>query len=96
MYTMNQITIIGFTGSDVEAHYTQNGAGVFLSGSKSEFARTLMKGSHVMVQGAVRTRAYEGDGVKHRVVEVRADTVGKLDRAERRTEIEAEPDAADA
>src|SRR4051812_29493215 len=25
MYTMNQITIIGFTGSDAEAHYTQNG-----------------------------------------------------------------------
>jgi single-stranded DNA-binding protein len=23
---MNQITIIGFTGSDAEAHYTQNGA----------------------------------------------------------------------
>jgi single stranded DNA-binding protein len=25
MYAMNQITIIGFTGSDAEAHYTQNG-----------------------------------------------------------------------
>jgi single-strand DNA-binding protein len=25
MYTMNQITIIGFAGSDAEAHYTQNG-----------------------------------------------------------------------
>jgi single-stranded DNA-binding protein len=25
MYTMNQITIIGFTGSDAEAHYTPNG-----------------------------------------------------------------------
>ena len=24
MYTTNQITIIGFTGSDAEAHYTQN------------------------------------------------------------------------
>ena len=25
MYTMNQITIIGFTGSDADAHYTHNG-----------------------------------------------------------------------
>jgi len=25
MYTMNQITIIGFTGNDAEAHFTQNG-----------------------------------------------------------------------
>ena len=25
MYTMNQITTIGFTGSDADAHYTQNG-----------------------------------------------------------------------
>jgi hypothetical protein len=36
-----------------------------------------------MVQGALRTREYERDGVKHRVVEVRADAIGKLDRAER-------------
>jgi len=49
-----------------------------------------------MVQGAVRTREYERDGVKHRAVEVRADTVGKLDRAERRTETETEPHAGDA
>ena len=25
LYTMNQITIIGFTGSAAEAHYTKNG-----------------------------------------------------------------------
>lgn len=25
MYTMNQFTITGFTGSDADAHYTQNG-----------------------------------------------------------------------
>jgi len=26
MYTMNQITIIGFTGSDAETHYTKSGS----------------------------------------------------------------------
>ena len=25
MYTMNQLTIIGFTGNDADAHYTPNG-----------------------------------------------------------------------
>jgi single-stranded DNA-binding protein len=25
MYTMNQLTIIGFLGNDAEAHYTPNG-----------------------------------------------------------------------
>jgi hypothetical protein len=34
-----------------------------------------------MVQGAVRMREYERDGTNHRIVEVRADTIGKLDRA---------------
>ncbi len=33
--------------------------------------------SYVMVQGAVRTREYEREGVKQRVTEVRADSVGK-------------------
>jgi single-strand DNA-binding protein len=45
-------------------------------GRQAEFTRTLAKGSYVMVQGAVRTREYERDGAKHRIVEVRADTIG--------------------
>ena len=123
MYTMNQLTIIGFTGNDAEAHYTQNGTLVVTIsvatkeswkdadgnwqsrtdwhrivsfGRQAEFTQTLTKGSYVMVQGAVRTREYERDGVKHRIVEVRADTIGKLDRAERRAEVEGERDAGDA
>ena len=34
MYTMNQLTIIGFTGNDAEAHYTQNGTLVVRSQSR--------------------------------------------------------------
>ena len=123
MYTMNQLTIIGFTGSDADAHYTPSGTLVttlsvatkeswkdadgnwqsrtdwhrVVSFSKlAEYTRTLQKGSYVMVQGAIRTREYERDGVKHRVVEVRADTIGKLDRAERRIESDVDPDGSDA
>ena len=55
-------------------------------GKLGEYAKTLAKGSHVLVQGALRSREYEKDGVKHRVVELRADSIGKLDRAVRREE----------
>lgn len=53
-------------------------------GKLADYARTLLKGTHVMVQGSLRSREYESDGVKHRIFELRADTIAKLDRAERR------------
>ena len=65
-------------------------------GKLAEYARTLAKGSHLMVQGAVRSREYQRDGVKHRVFELRADTIAKLDRAERRHEGDVEPDATES
>lgn len=119
MYTLNQLTIIGFTGSDAEAHYTPNGTlvttlsiatkeswkdatGAWQSradwhrvvsfGKLAEYARTLAKGSYVMVQGSVRTREYERDGAKHRITEFRAETIGKLDRTERRTDTDNNSD----
>ncbi len=49
-----------------------------------------------MVQGSVRTREYEKDGVKQRVFELRADSIGKLDRAEREQEGDADPDGYDS
>ena len=36
-----------------------------------------------MVQGPVRTREYEKDGIRNRVFALRAETIGKLDRTER-------------
>jgi single-strand DNA-binding protein len=120
---MNQLTIIGFTGNDAEAHYTQSGTlittlslatkeswkdadGQWQSrtewhrvvgfGKLAEYARTLTKGSHLMVQGTVRSREYERDGLKHRVFELRADTIAKLDRAERRHENDVEDDPSES
>ena len=61
-------------------------------GRLAEYARTLGKGSQVMVQGPVRSREYERDGVKHRVFELRADTIAKLDRAERRQDTDLQSD----
>ena len=59
-------------------------------GKLAEYAKTLAKGTHVLVQGALRCREYEKDGVSHRVYELRADAIAKLDRAERRDERETE------
>jgi single-strand DNA-binding protein len=64
-------------------------------GRLAEYSRTLAQGSHVMVQGPVRSREYEKDGAKHRVFELRADTIGKLDRAERRQDTDVDPDRAE-
>ena len=110
MYTMNQLTIIGFTGNEADIHYTPNGTlvatlsvatkqswkdaegawqsrtdwhRVVMFGKVAEYARTIAKGSLVMVQGPVRTREYEKDGIRNRVFELRAETIGKLDRTER-------------
>jgi single-strand DNA-binding protein len=59
-------------------------------GRLAEYAKTLQKGSHVLMQGAVRSREYDKDGVRQRIVELRADTIAKLDRAVRRQERDAE------
>ena len=62
-------------------------------GKLAEYARTLGKGSQVMVQGPVCSREYERDGIKHCV----ADRIAKLERAERRqdTDVESVLTAAD-
>ena len=63
-----------------------------LFGRLPEYGRTLSCGSHVMVQGSVRTREYEENSVRHRIFELRADSISKLDRAERREPGEPGPD----
>ena len=49
----------------------------------SGYAAGLKKGAHVLVEGALRSREYEKDGVKHRTYECKADAILKLDRPER-------------
>ena len=55
----------------------------------AEYAAGLKKGAHVLVEGSLRSREYEKDGFKHRMYECKADSILKLDRAER-----SEPPAA--
>lgn len=50
----------------------------------SSFAASLPKGAHVQVEGPLYSREYtSADGVKHRVWECKAESILKLDRAER-------------
>src|SRR5436305_1481658 len=49
----------------------------------ADFAATLKKGSHVQIEGPLRSREYQKDGATHRVFECKAESILKLDRAER-------------
>jgi single-strand DNA-binding protein len=54
-------------------------------GKLGEFASTLKKGMHLLVEGELRSREYtdkKNKDVQRRVWEVRADSILKLDRAE--------------
>ena len=54
-------------------------------GKLSEFAKTLTKGSHVQLEGELRSREYESKKTnsKQRVWEIRVSSILKLDRAEK-------------
>jgi single-strand DNA-binding protein len=60
----------------------------------ADFAAGLKKGAHLQVEGELRSREYQKDGVTHRVSEIRTKSILKLDRAQQQTEAvpqEAEP-----
>src|SRR5437016_472677 len=55
-------------------------------GKLAEYAKTLTKGSHLQIEGELRSREYQdkkNGNAKRRVWEVRVDSLLKLDRAER-------------
>jgi len=54
-------------------------------GKLSEFAKSLTKGAHVQVEGELRSRDYNSKktDTKHRIWEIRVDSILKLDRAEK-------------
>ena len=57
---------------------------ILVWGKLGEFARTLKKGAHLLVEGELRSREYadkKNKGVQRRVWEVRASSILKLDRA---------------
>jgi len=52
-------------------------------GKLGEFAASLREGAHVQVEGELRSRGSEEDGINHRVFECRVESILKLDRAVR-------------
>ena len=53
--------------------------------TSSEFAKTLVKGAHIQVEGELRSREYTSKKTesKQRIWEVRVASILKLDRAEK-------------
>ena len=49
-------------------------------GSRADFASTLTKGTHVQIEGEIRTREYIKGDVKRAVTEVRVLKLSKIDR----------------
>ena len=55
-------------------------------GKLADYAKTLTKGSHIQIEGELRSREYEdkkNGNAKRRVWEIRVDSILKLDRAEK-------------
>ena len=63
-------------------------------GKLSEFAGTLKKGAHLMVEGELRSRKYDSKkiGAEQTIWEIRVDSILKLDRAEKAAPEEQESD----
>jgi single-strand DNA-binding protein len=72
-------------------------------GKLAEFAGKLEKGAHVQIEGELRYREYKKDrgsdandaSVKHRVAEIHANRILKLDRAAKQDEPAPEGDSAE-
>lgn len=63
-------------------------------GKLSEFAGTLKKGAHLMVEGELRSRKYDSKKTStgQTIWEIRVDSILKLDRAEKATPEEQDPE----
>ena len=67
----------------------------YASSKLGEFALTLTKAAHLQVEGELRSREYEKDGVKRRIGECKAYRIAKLDRIERADDAGRGEDATD-
>lgn len=56
------------------------------NGKIASFAATLKKGAHVQVEGELRSREYEKNGVTQKIFECRVGSILKLDRSIRQDE----------
>ena len=65
-------------------------------GKLAEFAGTLTKGSHIQVEGELRSRQYDSKKTdsRQRIWEIRVDSILKLDRAEEASADDQEHDDA--
>jgi len=64
----------------------------------AEFAGTLKKGAHLMVEGELRSRKYTStkNNTEQTIWEIRVDSILKLDRAAKASAEEQEEDSSDS
>lgn len=58
-------------------------------GTLSEFAATLTKGAHLLVEGDIRSREYTANNTKRPITEVHVTKIQKLERASKTNEAAA-------
>lgn len=83
-FTVFRLATTEYMGKDAQGQKKEHTEWhqVIVWGKKGEFAAEyLKKGSHVEVEGPLRSRTYKKDNVEHRAWFVKADSVLKLDRA---------------
>ena len=65
-------------------------------GSRAEYAAAFRKGSHLCVEGELRSREYETDGVKVRTYDIVASAIVNLRAGQRTSASAPEPEEAAA
>lgn len=83
-FTVFRLATTEYIGKDAQGQKREHTEWhqVVVWGKKGEFAaQYLTKGSHVEVEGPLRSRTYQKDGVEIRAWFLKADSVLKLDRA---------------
>ena len=73
----NNVTLIGYLGSDAESRPTRNNSTLTVLS-----LATLAKGAHVQIVGEIQTREYVAkDSTKKSATEIRVHRIARLDRA---------------
>ena len=77
--SVNKVILVGHLGRDPETREHTEWHSVVFGGKLAEIAsQYLRKGSQVYVEGQLRTRDWEQDGVKQYSTEIRADKMQML------------------
>ena len=95
--TLSLATKSSYKKDDKYVEHTEWHRCVVFGKKLAEFAGTLKKGAHLMVEGGLRSRKYDSTKTNSEVTiwEIRVDSILKLDRAAKATADEQEEESED-